>query len=156
MNELESRYRRLFAAYPSEFRAAREDEMVATLLDVSQPGQQRPDVREAAAIVWAGARCRFRSADELRHGLQLAGVIAVGLVCMLGVAALSVTALPPIGASVTSQVLGWAAVAVALCIGCRTRWTHYRVVPPVVVSVLLLVGGSQLMGMRRPVHADTE
>ena len=55
---LERRYRRWLALYPKSFRAEREDEMVAVLIQKADPGQTRPTVREAANLATHGLRRR--------------------------------------------------------------------------------------------------
>jgi len=58
---LERRYRRCLALYPKSFRAEREDEMVAVLMQGADPGQTRPRAREAADLVTHGLRRRART-----------------------------------------------------------------------------------------------
>ena len=57
---LERRYRRWLAFYPKSFRAEREDEMVAVLIQSADPGQSRPRAREAANLATHGLRQRVR------------------------------------------------------------------------------------------------
>ena len=64
MTRLERWYRLLMFAYPGDFDAEREEEMVATLLPLAKPGQQRPTIREAASLVVAGLGTR---SDRLLH-----------------------------------------------------------------------------------------
>lgn len=47
---LERRYRRLIALYPSDYRAAYADEMLAVALALSSPGQRRPGLGEAVSL----------------------------------------------------------------------------------------------------------
>ncbi|MGW5162218.1 hypothetical protein ACWEPN_42680, partial [Nonomuraea wenchangensis] len=42
MSSLETRYRRLLAAYPRDHRARHEEEMLGVLLAGARPGQTRP------------------------------------------------------------------------------------------------------------------
>jgi hypothetical protein len=58
---LERRYRRWLALYPKSFRADREDEMVAVLIQGAAPDQTRPRAREAANL--AGHALRRRASD---------------------------------------------------------------------------------------------
>lgn len=57
-NSLERRYRRFLALYPKSFRAEREEEMVAVLMQGADPDQTRPRVSEAADLVAHGVRRR--------------------------------------------------------------------------------------------------
>jgi hypothetical protein len=59
-SSLERRYRRWLALYPKSFRAEREDEMVAVLIQGADPDQTRPRAREAANLVTHGLRRRAR------------------------------------------------------------------------------------------------
>lgn len=58
--QLERRYRRLLRALPAPQRAAREEEMVAVLLQAATPSQSRPTVSEAADLLALAARSRLR------------------------------------------------------------------------------------------------
>jgi hypothetical protein len=55
---LERRYRRWLALYPKSFRADREDEMVAVLIQGADPDQTRPRAREAANLARYALRRR--------------------------------------------------------------------------------------------------
>ena len=55
---LERRYRRWLALYPKSFRAKREEEMVAVLMQGADPDQTRPRAGEAADLVTHGLRQR--------------------------------------------------------------------------------------------------
>lgn len=57
-SRLERRYRRWLAFYPKSFRAEREEEMVAVLMQGTDPGQNRPRAREAANLATHGLRRR--------------------------------------------------------------------------------------------------
>jgi hypothetical protein len=57
---LERRYRRWLALYPKSFRADREDEMVAVLIQSADPDQTHPRAREAANLAAHGLRRRAR------------------------------------------------------------------------------------------------
>jgi hypothetical protein len=59
-SSLERRYRRWLALYPKSFRAEREDEMVAVLIQGADPDQTRPRAREAANLATHGLRRRAR------------------------------------------------------------------------------------------------
>jgi hypothetical protein len=55
---LDDRYRRLLRSYPKGYRRERSAEILGTLMDLARPGQQRPALREAAALVLGGLRTR--------------------------------------------------------------------------------------------------
>jgi hypothetical protein len=57
-SSLERRYRRWLALYPKSFRAEREEEMVAVLMQGADPDQTRPRAGEAADLVTHGLRQR--------------------------------------------------------------------------------------------------
>ena len=83
--QLRRRYQRLLFTYPSAYRRAHGEEMIATLLDAAQPDQQLPAPREVASLLLGGLRTRARQAamESPRRlwtdGLQL-GVLLVVLV----------------------------------------------------------------------------
>jgi hypothetical protein len=118
MNErLRRRYRRLLAAYPPAYRAARGEEILTTLAEGSRPGQRFPTAREAGGLMLGGLRVRAREAmvDPPPHpwtdGLQL-GVILIGLV-NVGTSAIMLplpwTLLVVVGA--VAALRGWARTA---------------------------------------------
>lgn len=129
MTDLEARYRRLFAAYPAGHRRQREDEMVAVLLDLAEPDQQRPSRRQAVAIVGHGLACRARDAEEWRLGIRLAGLASVTLATALATVILGIALLPPIEGPSWTSTPGWVPVAVwsvALAAALTTPWLRAR------------------------------
>jgi hypothetical protein len=158
MTDLESRYRWLFAAYPPAHRAEREEEMITTLLDVAAPGQTRPTLREAGAIVGNGLACRARSATEWREGLRLASFAALVLATMLAVAALGVAALPPIAEPVWPmdparvQLAVWALALAAIAAGTHRAWGRRRIILPLASATVMLGGGAATTGMPRSTY----
>jgi hypothetical protein len=52
-------YRRLLLAYPRRYRRGRGQEIMSTLLDAAEPGQRRPQWRDAANLVLRGLMRRF-------------------------------------------------------------------------------------------------
>lgn len=58
MTPLERRCRWLLRAYPAWYRRDRAGEMLGTLLEASGPGQTRPSLRDARALVTGGLRVR--------------------------------------------------------------------------------------------------
>ena len=61
---LESRYRRLLAAYPQPFRSEHDDEMLAVLMASSRDGQRRPGLMESANLIWSALGMRLRQAGS--------------------------------------------------------------------------------------------
>lgn len=94
-DSLERRYRRLLRWLPTDYRAAREDEMIGVLLQTARPGQRRPDPADAADLIYAVARvwCQ-RVWCRLRPRLP-AIIAAMALLLPLGVALLPGAAGPP-------------------------------------------------------------
>ncbi|WP_020524137.1 hypothetical protein [Catelliglobosispora koreensis] len=60
MSRIEKRFALLLLAFPRHYRRARGAEMLTTLLDGAQPGQQWPSARTALSVVSSGIRCRLR------------------------------------------------------------------------------------------------
>ncbi|MER7369833.1 hypothetical protein [Nonomuraea wenchangensis] len=95
MSALETRYRRLLAAYPRDHRARHEEEMLGVLLAGARPGQTRPRPADVADLLRGALRVHLRrafgpvSAPAWRGGpalavalwpfLMLAGVLATEL-----------------------------------------------------------------------------
>lgn len=71
MSDLERRYRRLLRAYPASYRAAREDEIVAVLLDAAPPEKQRPSAADALDLVRGGLVARWRAGRGARRGVRV-------------------------------------------------------------------------------------
>jgi len=88
MSPLERRCRTLLRAYPRWYRRQRGDEMLATLLEASQPGQRWPSARDAGALIMGGLRVRVAQDQRLTTAanLRLAGQLGVVLTLMLFVA----------------------------------------------------------------------
>ena len=77
---LEDRYRRLLRSYPRGYRQERSAEILGTLMDLARPGQQRPTVRESAALVLAGLR--NRAGAHRRHTTAAVWADALRLVVL--------------------------------------------------------------------------
>ncbi len=95
---LERRYRRLLLSYPPEYRASRGNEIVATLLDVAEPGRRTPRVAEAADLVAAGLRQRLGVAAIAGFDAGLVVAAPVALALAAGISAFAwwrVEPLPP-------------------------------------------------------------
>ena len=125
MSPLERRCRTLLRAYPRWYRGQRGEEMIATLLEASQPGQRWPSVRDARALIMGGLRVRAVQDQRLTTGanLRLAAQLGAALTLLLLVANSLVGAIliwahvygPPSGAGYlfASGLLGLAAVVAA-------------------------------------------
>jgi hypothetical protein len=79
---LERRYRRLLAWYPRPFRAEREDEILAVLMDGAEQGRRRPRFAEAVDLINSAVGMRLfpgRSGPERRDladGLAVFSLVA--------------------------------------------------------------------------------
>jgi hypothetical protein len=98
MNPLERRCCWLLRAYPRWYRRQRGDEMLATLLEASQPGQRWPSARDVRALIMGGLRVRAGQDQQLTTAANLR------LAAQLGAA---LTLLPLLAANLTSVVLIW-------------------------------------------------
>ena len=74
---LERRYRRLLAVLPKAYRAAREEELLAVLMDKSGPRQQWPTAGEASSLAWLGMRARIGVVREVGSPAGRAEVIRI-------------------------------------------------------------------------------
>ena len=88
MSALERRCRTLLRAYPRWYRRQRGEEMLATLLEASRPGQRWPSARDARALITGGLRVRAAQDQRLTTGasLRLAAQLGVALSLLLLVA----------------------------------------------------------------------
>jgi hypothetical protein len=83
MSPLERRCRSLLRAYPRWYRRQRGEEMLATLLEASQPGQRWPSARDTRALIIGGLRVRatqdqrLTTAANLRLAAQLGAALAL-------------------------------------------------------------------------------
>jgi hypothetical protein len=83
---LERRYRRWMIAYPDEYRREHESEILGTVLEAAAPGQDRPSVREGAALLAGGLQTRARLAGATpgrvwADGLRLGAILFVAAAC---------------------------------------------------------------------------
>lgn len=60
MNAYERNCRRLIRAYPPRYRKARGEELVGTLLELAEPGRNRPTLRDSLDVVRGGLVHRLR------------------------------------------------------------------------------------------------
>ena len=98
MNPLERRCRWLLRAYPGWYRRQRGDEMLATLLEASHPGQRWPSARDVRALIIGGLRVRAAQDQRLTTAANLR------LAAQLGAA---LTLLLLIAGNLTSVILMW-------------------------------------------------
>ena len=82
---LESRYRRLISAYPPEYRAEREDEMIDTLLERAGTDQTKPTISEAWDLIRNGIAVRAASngSESRRTGRVYASLVACSVSSMV-------------------------------------------------------------------------
>ena len=84
---LEARYRRLLRWYPAEHRLVHRDEMLGVLMAATEPGRDRPRLRDSADLLMGAARIRLRPGRALtdRNGWRdaLAVYSLAGPVLML-------------------------------------------------------------------------
>ncbi|MGS2640403.1 hypothetical protein [Streptosporangium sp. G12] len=59
-NAYERRCRRLIRAYPPRYRKTRGEEIVATLLELAEPGRNAPSLRDTLDVVRGGLLQRLR------------------------------------------------------------------------------------------------
>ena len=83
MSPLERRSRTLLRAYPRWYRRQRGDEMLATLLEASHPGQKWPSARDALALIMGGLRVRTTQNQRLATAANLRLAAQFGVVLTL-------------------------------------------------------------------------
>src|SRR5688500_2615879 len=78
---LARRYRRLLVAYPHAYRTQRGDELVATLVDVAEPGRRMPRLGDSVDLIASGLRRRLGTATiaGFDAGLGIAAPVALAL-----------------------------------------------------------------------------
>lgn len=81
LSKLEQRYRLLLSAYPKAYRADREDEIIATLLDGATPGQTMPSPAAMIDLLGHAAQRRFSvlSTAEFSSAARLAAPWALAI-----------------------------------------------------------------------------
>jgi hypothetical protein len=124
--ELESRYRRLMAAYPGWHRREYEEEMVGVLLTDAAPGQRRPGLRSQADLVVSALVVRLRGVvrgsrdDAWRRAAQAAQIAGMMILLAVGVRRLvlatSAATLYPVD---VVRPVGWALALAATLLGLR-------------------------------------
>jgi hypothetical protein len=101
MSPLERRCRRLLRSYPGWYRRQRGEEMLATLLEASQPGQRWPSARDVRALIIGGLRVRATQDQRLTTAANLRLAVQLGA---------ALTLLLLIAGNLTSVILMWAHV----------------------------------------------
>jgi hypothetical protein len=104
-SQLERGFRRLLRAYPAAYRQTREEEMLATLMESSAPGQRRPSFRDTVDLALGAARAHLKlngppapgnaiQAAALPAALLLASVLMLPVVDMVVIGAMGYWPLP--------------------------------------------------------------
>jgi hypothetical protein len=145
---LEHRYRRLLLAYPPGYRAAHGEELVSTLIDVSDADRAMPAPREALALVVGGLRARVAEAatgPAWADGLHLGATV---------LAVLNLATLVRYAGSVPI----WAALAAVTLLAVLRGW--FRVAMPLVAATGVKTAGIAMgepwLGVTLlPVYPDT-
>jgi hypothetical protein len=83
-DKLAQRYRRLLVAYPREYRQARGDELLETLLAATPPGRRNPTVRAATSLLRHGLRAQLGRPGS--RAVVVAAALTAVLVGFLGAA----------------------------------------------------------------------
>jgi threonine/homoserine/homoserine lactone efflux protein len=151
---LEARYRRITRLFPSTWRRNSEDELIATLLEMSAPGQHRVALRDTINLLATAIRLHARSVARSRRQRGV-GVVAA-LAILAGTALTWRTGAVPMEFLVTSTVVaaipgtgvfytisrsiggGWQRGVVA-AVGCTLG-----IVPHIVAAMLGLSGIMQI------------
>jgi hypothetical protein len=120
---LERRYRLLMRSYPQTWLGERGEELIGTLMEISEPGQQWPKPREASSLLLSGIRVRAGVdrlespgrawRDSIRPALVL--LLALQIVVQVWLTVLSFGDLD--GAPVTWQLFAKPAVTCAIAGG---------------------------------------
>lgn len=120
---LERRYRLLMGSYPQTWLGERGEELIGTLMEISEPGQQWPKPREASSLLLSGIRMRAGVdrlespgqawRDSIRPTLVL--LLALQLVVQVWLTVVSFGSVD--GAPVTWQLLAKPAVTCAIAGG---------------------------------------
>lgn len=103
---LELAYRRLLLAYPADYRQARGEEILSTLLAAAPSGRRRPTPAEAFNLVYHGIRTRARTTRRAVAGPVAADALALAtLVSLTMAAAVAVAAI--VGVGLLGQPVFW-------------------------------------------------
>ncbi len=114
--ELERRYRRLLACFPSAFRREHEEEMLVVLLACARDGLRRPGVADTVDLLWRALRLRVAPVTRRSVPTVFWGARLMLLTGCLELAALMVVVVTKgtVDAAVLRHVPGTGARAVAL------------------------------------------
>ncbi|HTU75308.1 MAG TPA: hypothetical protein VMG38_17475 [Trebonia sp.] len=133
---LERRARLLLRAYPPEYRAERAEEMLGTLLEAAQPGQEWPSARDAWSLLRSGVNARAARNRRLGLRISLRQAAAFGLALYVSVAAVNVgSEVPPWGTD-PAQTL---AVALLLAATVLAVWTGYRAAVATITAIAIAI-----------------
>lgn len=114
--DLELGYRRLLRRYPAAYRAQREEEILATLMEAAQPGRDRPTMRERLDLTLGALRTQLRmslrptieagaAAVALPAALLLVGMLAASLLGIIAAAVMHLSGLPHFGQAISRDQL---------------------------------------------------
>jgi hypothetical protein len=79
VSKLERRTRALLRAYPAEYRRARAEEIIGTLLETTPPGRQFPSARDTWALLAGGRHARAARNRSLGTAVNLRLAAVLGL-----------------------------------------------------------------------------
>lgn len=137
MSALERRCRRLLRVYPAAYRAERGDELLATLLDATEPGRARPHLGDVVAMGAHGLRRRAAVEPDQWLGGVLASTADAGLLMAAALAVVSIV------------VGDWAPWAGRSMTGFRGGWGPFTTTGPACYAAWLTAGISVVLGRRR-------
>ncbi len=154
MATYERRCRVLLRALPADYRSERGEEIVAVLLDTSEPGQRWPSLRTAVDLLQAGLRARGHLATEGRassaviEGMRVAALVGLCVQAAFSVAMVSHYARD--GMLFYEPTVAWSTAAIGVLAGIwvvafivlLAGWARLAVAPALVGSagsVILLV-----------------
>jgi hypothetical protein len=153
--KLETAYRTLLRRYPAAYRSAREEEMVGTLMEASEPGQHKPSAADRRDLTIGALKAQLRinvlgmNPRAALNAVALpAAVIALGLTVLGGVVSLFMIRLTSDYLTTTPgyevdkllhrgaipvEIVTWLGVVIALMTG-RVRLGRILAVATILVS----------------------
>ncbi len=87
MSKLERRCKLLLTAYPAEYRRARGEEILGTLLEATPPGRGWPQARDVRALIIGGLRARAMANRRLGAGADIRLGVLLGVALELSAGA---------------------------------------------------------------------
>jgi len=133
---LERRARLLLRAYPPQYRADRAEEMIGTLLETAQSGQQWPSARDAWSLLRGGMSARAARNRRLGLRMSVRQAAAFGLALYVSVATVNLGSYPPPWQTDPVQTL---AVAVLLAAVVVAVWTGYRAAVAITAALAIAI-----------------